>query len=198
MSQLRMIFNAAATPLPSLSLPAGFRLRTLTDQDLAQYNALRQSAGFGEWDENTLRSFQHKALPGGWLLLEEAQSDRFAASAAAESSDFPEYPGLGVLGWVMTSPDFRGRHLGRQVSIAAMHRLYAAGYRAFSLLTDDFRLPAIATYLKLSWRPWLYADDMEERWRKLAPQLGTAFEHLQAYPREPLFPPPDPPHTLRA
>jgi len=183
-----MIFNTATTTLSKLTVPLGFRLRAISDNEVAAYSALRSSTGFPEWSLDRLQSYRNKALPGGLLLLEEIASGRFAASAGAERSGFPEYPELGVLGWVMTHPDFWGRHLGRQVSIAAMHRLYAAGYRAFSLLTDDFRLPAIATYLKLSWRPWLYAADMEERWRVLATQLGLDFGHLEAYPLVPILP----------
>ncbi len=190
MSQLRMIFNAAVTTLPKLAVPLGFRLRAISDAEIVAYSALRSSAGFPEWSLDRLQSYRSKALPDGLLLLEEICSGRFAASAGAERSDFPEHPELGVLGWVMTHPDFRGKHLGRQVSIAAMHRLYAAGYRAFSLLSDDFRLPAIATYLKLSWRPWFYAEDMEERWRVLAPQLGLDFEDMEAYPLAPILPKP--------
>ena len=105
-----------------------------------------------------------------------------------ETTDMPEFPQVGVLGWVMTRPDFRGRHLGRSVSVAAMHRLYEAGYRVFSLLTDDFRLAAVKTYLDLGWNPWLYLPEMEGRWRALAETLKRDYDSLGALPEKCEFP----------
>ena len=57
-----------------------------------------------------------------------------------------------------------------------MHRLYETGYRFFSLLTDDFRLAAVKIYLDLGWKPWLYLDDMEGRWRALAETLKRDYD----------------------
>ena len=94
----------------------------------------------------------------------------------------PEFPHIGVLGWVMTHPDFRGHHLGYSVSVASMHRLYEKGYRMFSLLTDDFRLAAVKTYLNLGWKPWLYLPEMEGRWRALAETLKRDYDSLGALP----------------
>ncbi len=187
MSQLRMIYDAACASLPELLMPAGFRLRCIEDAEVALYSALRVSVGFSAWELQQLLSFRNKALPGGLLLIEEEESGLFAASAAAEATDIAALPELGVIGWVMTHPDFQGRRLGRAVSIAAMHRLYEDGYRTFSLLTDDFRIPALKTYLALGWKPWLYEQDMEERWRNIADSLGREFDSLGACPAQAEF-----------
>lgn len=189
MPQLRMIFDAEDTPLPELTVAEGFRLRAIADSELAPYNELRVSTDFKAWDEGKLREFRSKVLPDGMFLIEEIATGRFAASATAETADFGEYPEVGVLGWVMAHPDFRGRHLGRSVSVGAMHRLYAAGYRAFSLLTDDFRLAAVKTYLNLGWKPWLYLDDMADRWRALAGKFALDFDSLGCLPERCAFPP---------
>ena len=66
--------------------------------------------------------------------------------------------------------------------------MYEAGYRAFSLLTDDFRLAAVKTYLDLGWKPWLYLDDMEGRWRALAEKFNRDFDSLGCLPPESSFP----------
>ena len=184
MSQLRMVFDATSTCLPELRIPAGFRLRCIEDAEVARYSALRVSVGFTAWNLQQLLSFRNKVLPEGLLLIEEEASGLFAASATAETTDIAALSELGVIGWVMTHPDFQGRHLGRAVSVAAMHRLYEEGYRTFSLLTDDFRIPALKTYLALGWKPWLYEQDMEERWRKIATGFGRDFESLGAYPAQ--------------
>ena len=188
MTQLRMIFNAENTPLPELTMADGFHLRTIADSELDAYNELRTSTAFTAWDAETLRKFRSKVLPDSMFLIAEAASGRFAASATAETTDMPEFPQVGALGWVMTRPDLRGRHLGRSVSVAAMHRLYEAGYRAFSLLTDDFRLAAVKTYLDLGWRPWLYLPEMKERWRALAETLKRDYDSLGVLPEKCEFP----------
>ena len=48
--------------------------------------------------------------------------------------------------------------------------------RAF-LSTDDFRLPAIRTYLKLGFEPYLVHENQRERWRKVLAAIGRAGEY---------------------
>ena len=78
------------------------------------------------------------------------------------------------------SPPHRGRRLSRVVCFEATRRLVAAGYREIYLSTDDWRLPAIRTYLDLGYVPLLCASDMDERWRLAARNLGMPFEKLSA------------------
>ena len=188
MPQLKMIFNAETAPMPELTVAEGFRLRTIADSELELYNELRVSVGFPAWEPDYLQKFRGKVLPDAMFLIEEISTGRFAASATAETTDVPAFASLGVLGWVMTHPDYNGKRLGRSVSVAAMHRLYEAGYRTFSLLTDDFRLAAVKTYLDLGWKPWLYLDDMEGRWRALAEKFNRDFDSLGCLPQESTFP----------
>lgn len=189
MPQLKMIFDAETTPMPELAVAEGFRLRTIADSELELYNELRVSVGFPAWEPDYLQKFRGKVLPDAMFLIEEISTGRFAASATAEKTDMQDHTELGVLGWVMAHPDFRGRHLGRSVSVAAMHRLYESGYRAFSLLTDDFRLAAVKTYLKLGWKPWLYLEEMEGRWRALAETFNLDFDSLGCLSEHCTFPP---------
>jgi len=42
--------------------------------------------------------------------------------------------------------------------------------------TEDFRLAAISIYLKLGWRPFLYREEMEARWREVFAGLGWEFD----------------------
>ncbi len=53
------------------------------------------------------------------------------------------------------------------VSLQECGRLVlAAGYRCICLQTDDFRLPAIRTYLKLGFEPLSRDPDTDARWRR--------------------------------
>ena len=62
------------------------------------------------------------------------------------------------------------------VCTAVMQRYASAGYRHVYLKTDDWRLPAIKTYLKLGFLPFLFAPDMEERWREVCSELDWPVE----------------------
>ena len=188
MPQLKMLFNAAKNPLPALEIAGDFYLDTIKDSDLDKYNELRKSVNFPEWTAEYLQTFRSKVLDDAMFVIKEKSTDRFCAAATAEKTDMPDYPQIGVLGWVMTHPDFRGHHLGKSVSVAAMHKLYRQNYRTFSLLTDDFRLAAVKTYLKLSWQPWLYLEDMPSRWQTLAEKLQLDFDSLNCIPEKINFP----------
>lgn len=184
MPQLKMLFFADKTAMPEIDLADNFTIDTIKDTDLAPYNELRKSVNFPEWDAEYLQKFRNKVLDDAMFVVKEKNTGCFCAAATAETTDMPEYPQIGVLGWVMTHPDFRGHHLGRSVSVQSMHRLYQQGYRVFSLLTDDFRIAAVKTYLKLGWQPWLYLPDMEGRWRALAEQLNLDYDKLGCIPEK--------------
>ena len=190
MPQLKMIFNAVETSLPELTVAEGFVLRPLEDSELDAYNELRESVGFPAWTPEYLAQFRNKVLKDALFVIEDKATGRLCASASAEKTDMADHPELGVLGWVMTHPDYNGKRLGRSVSVAVMHRLYQEGYRAYSLLTDDFRLPAVSTYLKLGWQPLLYLEDMEGRWRALADILKLDFAALKCLPADSVYPQP--------
>lgn len=189
MPQLKMIFNAVENTIPELTIADGYSLRTVQDSELEQYNELRKSVGFGEWDVEYLQKYRTKVLNDGIFVIVENSSGKFCAAASAETTDMPEFPQLGVLGWVMCHPDHRGHHLGKSVSICAMHKLYQHKYRVFSLLTDDFRVPAVKTYLNLKWQPWLYLEDMQERWQALAEKLKMSWDDLKILPKKVDFTP---------
>lgn len=183
--QLKMVFLVESTPMPELKIAEGFRLRNILDEDLAAYNELRTSVEFPAWEPEYLIGFyRNKVLEGGFFLIEEIATGRFAASTGAETTDIPELKNVGVMGWVMCHPDFRGKSLGKSASVAAMQRLAQAGYKYFMLSTDDFRLPALKTYLNLGWRPWLFMDDMEGRWRAVAEKLNMSFDSMGCLPAD--------------
>ena len=159
---------------PAPRLPPGYRLRGYTDADLAAYIELMTRAGFGGWSPQRVTKMLARVLPGGFFVVEHLRSGRLAATATAQHRPRPEYPFGGEMGWVAADPDHRGKGLGLAVSAAATARLLAAGYRSLYLLTDDWRLPAVTTYLKLGYQPVLEGQGMAERWRKVAEQLGVS------------------------
>ncbi|MFO7900541.1 MAG: GNAT family N-acetyltransferase, partial [Planctomycetota bacterium] len=81
-------------------------------------------------------------------------------------------PDAGAVHYVGVRKAYRGRRLGYQVSLAALHRMRDEGLDRAWLLTDDFRLAAVKTYLDLGFRPLLVHENQRERWRDVFDALG--------------------------
>lgn len=65
-----------------------------------------------------------------------------------------------------------GRKLGKILCEHVMRYLVRNGCTQIVLTTDDFRLPAIKTYLSLGFQPIQNEDEMKRRWSAVFEQLG--------------------------
>ena len=79
----------------------------------------------------------------------------------------------GYIHMVACKPHFRGKGLGHLLNSVALYTLKTEGMETASLTTDDWRIPAIKTYLKAGF----YADlethpDFPERWEKIMAIIG--------------------------
>jgi mycothiol synthase len=175
--QLQMLWpGERLTAPPSVRVPEGYALRTFRTGDLEAYLDLAHAAGFEKFTAESVADYMTRTLPGGFLLIEHGNTGHLTASAMAQHVPDEMHPGGGVLGWVMARPEHSGRGLGTAVCAAVTARLLDAGYRRLYLKTDDSRLPALKTYLKLGWVPFLFAPDMEERWSRVCRKLEWEFE----------------------
>ena len=97
--------------------------------------------------------------------------DGVPAATASAWEEFGFRPETGTIHYVGVDPAYQGRRLGFWVTLAAMHHMREEGCRAVTLTTDDFRLAAIKTYLRLGFEPVLVHENQRDRWR-------AVFEHL--------------------
>ena len=66
----------------------------------------------------------------------------------------------------------RGRKLGRAVCGRVLQYLKENGFTQIVLTTDDFRIPAIKTYLSLGFQPVQNNEEMRRRWGAILSRLG--------------------------
>lgn len=171
-AQLQMVLPLGVRiPEASQLLAPGYRLRQYEASDATPYAALMDSAGFTGWSPEQVEATHQRTLEGGHFVIEHAATGELVATALANHAPTPLHPHGGELGWVAASPHHAGRKLGLTVCSAVLSLLCSRGYRRIYLLTDDHRLPAIATYLKLGFEPLFYRDDMPARWEKVRRQL---------------------------
>lgn len=167
MAQLVMKRPPGAAPLPPES-PVTVREATRGD---AAALARLLGAAFPElqWDVARVDKdlFDPADVPATYVVDE---GGRIVATASVRYNE--RFPGAGYVHWVGVDPAQRGRRLGTIVMARVMRRFVADG-RTFSILeTDDFRLPAIASYLGQGFIPHYTESDHEDRWSKVFEQLA--------------------------
>lgn len=179
--QIRMVWpEARLSQPPPVMLPPDYGLRLYQTGDEPDFYRLMGLAGWPGWDDERLRPWLARVIPDGWWLV--THEGRMVASAMALHNYTGQHPFQGELGWVAGDPAHAGKGIGRAVCAAVTGRLMQAGYRAIHLYTEQWRLPAIKTYLKLGFVPYLYLPEMWDRWRELCDQLGWPYmpEHWVA------------------
>jgi mycothiol synthase len=159
-------------------LPEGYALRALREGDDLAALAETLTGAFGEvWTEDTVRErlLGDPTVRAVYVALHGGR-----AAATASSRLLPDrYPGSGYVHWVGTHPDHLRRGLGAALMARVLADFAERGYTDAVLETDDFRLPAIRTYLRFGFVP-VYAvegEDHTARWsavfRELLQETGA-------------------------
>jgi mycothiol synthase len=174
--QLHMLWPTGRRPEPdALRLAPGYLLRPGTGEDVAPFRELMARVELGSWSDEELARVHATVLPDGWLVIVHQPTGRLVATGMAQHNPVPDlYPDGYEVGWIAAEPDHAGRGLGRSVTAAVTTRLVDAAATSIFLRTDDFRLPALAIYLRLGFTPHLYAPDMQDRWAAVYQRLGRA------------------------
>ena len=176
--QLRMQFRAYAALAP-VRLPAGHTLATLPQRDTAEWIAVLAANGqLGTWDErhaHTVLTGERPVSAAGTYLVLCGETAVATACTVPPTAVEPR----SELGWVAVTPAHQGRGLGRQVCSAVLWYARRQGWPATTLCTDDWRLPAINTYLKLGFEPELTHGSHAARWQEVHQRLAAAAAQAQ-------------------
>ncbi|MDH7570961.1 MAG: GNAT family N-acetyltransferase, partial [Armatimonadota bacterium] len=168
--QLRMRFTRFET-LPEVTPPEGYEIRRYLPGDEAAWAAVLNACGsLGKWDVQRvirLLNGERHAVPEGtffatWKGLPVATT----CSVVGPGGDQWE------IGWVAVHPDHQGHRLSYWTCVACLRYMRSQGATEAYLLTDDFRLPAIKTYLRLGFEPQITDESHLERWQRILSQLG--------------------------
>lgn len=123
---------------------------------------LNDSQEFGVWNIDRLsQEILSCLLPAGGIFV--MAGDKIVASAAA--CRIPQFSPNATLMYVVVLPEHRSQGLGQAVTLAALSACQLAGYPGMALCTDDHRLAAIKTYLKIGFVPTIGLDTkVKQRW----------------------------------
>ena len=179
--QLCMVIHAARVrTLAPARVPEGYVLRTYRPGDEATLARTLQAVGFSNFGRDAVLEYLEDAdrragsavvtFDGG--VVASTFASRMSCDRVSPVTGKPGEPQRqGVLDYVATHPDHQGRGLGRAASTAVSRYLVAQGCKMVSLLTDDWRLPAIHLYLALGFEPVMNREDMPERWNAVINEL---------------------------
>jgi mycothiol synthase len=159
--------------LPLLDVSPEYALRHFMPGDAHGWAALMARNGeLGEWDiaraEPYFAAESRMPLEGAFFIT---VGDTPVATAQLHLKPEGPYAPTPELGWVAVDPAHRGQALGAVACLAVMRYAASHGYGEIFLLTDDWRLPAIRTYLKLGFEPWLADVSHPDRWRRIFEEL---------------------------
>lgn len=170
--QLRMV-RAHYRNLPPLDLPAGYALRSYQEGDEEGWANVVNSVGdLGNYDPAQAREFMMDKPQFDSEGLHFITFDGAPVATACAWRDRPKEVSIGQLHMVAVDPGHRGKRLGTHVSTAVIRYFEAHGFPKVYLMTDDWRLAAVKTYLQLGFDPDDYDDDHRARWTKLRDTLG--------------------------
>ena len=161
--------NPDITALPPLNVPAELTVRTFRPGEEQL------------WEDLFMDSFRgHTSFEGAMssaacykperIFFVEFQGVPVASAAAWINESEPETGTIHMVGAKRGAP----KGVGYYAVLAALYALREEGFTTARLNTDDWRLPAIVTYLKLGFVPDETIDtDMPARWKAIYANLET-------------------------
>lgn len=173
--------------LPQASVPDGYELRHFRPGDEGGWNRLMDIAferAQGQSDFSQEMAADPPYQPERVRLILDRTGTVVATASCWQSARFPS--GSMNLHWVATEPTHGGRGLGTAVSVDALQQGVREGQQRAFLQTDDFRVAALKTYLRLGFEPVITHDSHVQRWRDILSQLSwpESFEARIAGPQE--------------
>jgi len=184
MAQLRMK-RPNLENLPPLKTPEGYGLRHYQPGDEIHWgNIIDASFGGQRTEEDVRREITERPVftPDGLFF---ATYQRQPVGSACSWKGSPDEKITGYVHMVGVIPEHQGHGLGYLVSLATLHFFKKHGFQETMLDTDDGRIPALITYLRLGFEPVLRDDGQRHRWALIfAKFLQSAPEDIHSAIRQ--------------
>ena len=171
--QLEML-RAHLDDLPAIQVPKGYELRTYRPGDDQAWCDIMEGNVGRDW---TKEKFVEKMSSDPRFTADSlffATLDSQPVASACAWRQKVEEKVIGDVHMVGVVEAHRRRGLGHLVNTAVLVRLKEIGYQKAHLKTDDWRIPAINSYLKIGFEPLNTHISHAERWEVI-------LEKIEAY-----------------
>ena len=158
--------------IPTIPLPDGYTIRPYLRGDEAAWAAIMNECIGSNWTaERCRQSLTSKPQFEPEGLFFAACGEQPVGTACAWRNAVEERQ-IGYVHMVGVLRAHRGKRLGWAVTVEVLNHLKRRGFSEAHLLTDDWRLSAIRSYLGVGFEPLLTHESHPERWKKVYEQLG--------------------------
>lgn len=172
MAQIKMTWKNDFEKMQEPKAPEGFSIKNFPNTpnaleqwlDVVQYGLSEQKED-GSYYTRTMTELPNYEEDKCFFILK----GDVAAATITVVCDYEKKDGL--IHMVACKPEFRGCGLGKLLAQYAKYVLKEAGMETGRLNTDDWRIPAIKTYLNIGFEPDLSTDELKERWAKVEEEL---------------------------
>lgn len=169
--QLEMIRDHL-NDLPAIHIPEGYAVRTYRPGDESAWCRIMEGQVGENWTIEKCRerlTQNERFQPENLFFI--THNDRPIASTCAWTSDKVNAD-TGLVHMVAADPEHRGKGLGHLLNALVLHRIKELGHKKAYLLTDDWRLAAIKSYIRAGFRPLNTHESHPERWDIIFDELG--------------------------
>lgn len=171
MSHLKMLLHVTPSTMPDERNGFSVRQFTGSDADVDLWlaickNGLAQPEDGREKYENSMLKHEGYRVTDTYFILYDGKE---VATFTVIVYDDKK---TGNLHMVAAVPEIRGRGVGSYMAAIAKAMFYQRGCRRADLLTNEFRVPAVRSYLSAGFLPVLHEADMEERWNRWLTENG--------------------------
>ncbi len=166
----QLIMRINLNELPPLELPNGYSVHTHQTGKEKEWEEIVESSFDMHFDFDFLIRAGHFNKDHIYYL--NINGEDVATLTAVEHDSYPGEGWLRVLGLKKSAS---GKGLGKLMMLIALYKLKERGYKTAVLSTDDFRIPALCTYLGLGFKPVYNHESHQERWQKLKETLPEKY-----------------------
>jgi dTDP-4-amino-4,6-dideoxygalactose transaminase/N-acetylglutamate synthase-like GNAT family acetyltransferase len=162
--EMRIDFNNAKIPSQSHE---NIAIKVYSsDLEKGCISLLNSVGSLGFWDQSRF----HKEILN---TVDDAKNDIFVVSNSGSPIGFAVLhkkslsSGLREVGYIAVRPENRSKRLGYKLIIHILIEMKKRGIYQAYLRTDSFRIPAIKTYLKCGFHPYIKSENEKKRWQSV-------------------------------
>ena len=168
MPQLKMYWKNDGKAAADVAVPSGCRIARFSELEDAMDKWL-EIVQYGLSNGKQDAEFYRKVMTANVTYSEDRcffvlENERAVATLAV-LCDYEKKEGY--IHMVACREDSRGKGYGTLLNRVAEYSLKKEGMQTAFLTTDDWRIPAIKSYLRAGFTPDLSTDDFKERWEKI-------------------------------
>jgi len=158
--------------LPPVVMPEGCVMRTFAPGDEQVWGEIMNTGVGTDWTVEKVReklTGQPQFDPDGLFF---ATMDGKPVGSACAWTIEPGEREVGTVHMVCVLPEARGKNLGYLLVLRVLHYFREHGFTSASLSTDDGRVPAIKSYLRLGFEADCPDEESAEIWKGVVERIG--------------------------